>query len=75
MTMNDWRAELRLELEKLVDAAVVAGARQQDAYDAILDEIGQLRLADERDPDPANDISEQVIEEPSNNWPAAEKAQ
>lgn len=45
MTMNDWRAELRLELEKLVDAAVVAGARQRDVYAAILDEIGQLRLA------------------------------
>ncbi|RVG48520.1 hypothetical protein [Sinorhizobium meliloti] len=59
MTMNDWRAELRLELEKLV-------------YAAILDEIGQLRLAYERDPDPADDISEQVIEEPSNNWPAAD---
>lgn len=72
MTMNDWRAELRLELEKLVDAAVVAGARQRDVYAAILDEIGQLRLAYERDPDPADDISEQVIEEPSNNWPAAE---
>lgn len=72
MTMNDWRAELRLELEKLVDAAVVAGARQRDVYAAILDEIGQLRLAYERDPDPADDISEQVIEEPSNNWPAAD---
>ncbi|ASQ04049.1 hypothetical protein HR059_07230 [Sinorhizobium meliloti WSM1022] len=73
MTMNDWRAELRLELEKLVDAAVVTGARQRDVYAAILDEIGQLRLAYERDPDPADDISEQVIEEPSNNWPAADE--
>ncbi len=42
MTMNDWRAELRLELEKLVDAAVVAGARQRDVYAAILDEIGRF---------------------------------
>ncbi|YCI03965.1 hypothetical protein M1D34_06985 [Ensifer sp. D2-11] len=73
MTMNDWRAELRLELEKLVDAAVVAGARQRDVYAAILDEIAQLQLAYERDPDPADDISEQVIEEPSNNWPAADE--
>lgn len=75
MTMNDWRAELRLELEKLVDAAVVVGARQQDVYAAILDEIGggQLRLAYERDPDPSDDVNEQVIEEPSNNWPAADK--
>ncbi|WP_064686620.1 hypothetical protein [Rhizobium bangladeshense] len=73
MTMNDWRAELRLELEKLVDAAVVAGARQQDVYAALLDETGQLRLGYERDPDPADDVSEQVIEEPSNNWPAADK--
>ncbi|MDX0432006.1 hypothetical protein GOL30_24960 [Sinorhizobium medicae] len=59
---------------KLVDAAVVTGARQQDVYAAILDEIGQLRLAYERDPDPADDISEQVIEEPSNSWPAADKS-
>ncbi|UIJ93464.1 hypothetical protein Q1M63_26685 [Sinorhizobium meliloti] len=73
MTMNDWRDELGLELEKLVDAAVVTGARQQDVYAAILDEIAQLRLAYERDPDPADDISEQVIEEPSNNWPAADE--
>ncbi|MEY9829950.1 hypothetical protein ABIA25_001765 [Sinorhizobium fredii] len=73
MTINDWRAGLRLELEKLVDAAVFVGARQQDVYTAILDEIGQLRLAYERDPDPADDVCEQVIEEPSNNWPAADK--
>ncbi|MDF1631127.1 hypothetical protein [Mycoplana sp. MJR14] len=70
---NDWRAELRLALEELVDAAVVVGARQQDVYAAILDEIGQLRLAYQRDPDPADDVSEQVIEEPSNDWPAADK--
>jgi exodeoxyribonuclease-3 len=74
MTMNDWRADLRLGLEKLVDAAVVAGARQQDVYAAILEEIRHLRLAYERDPDPADDVSEQVIEEPSNNWPAADKS-
>ena len=73
MTMNSWRADLHLGLEKLVDAAVVAGARQQDVYAAILDEIGQLRLAYERDPDPADSVSEQVIEEPTNNWPAADK--
>ncbi|OHV72150.1 hypothetical protein [Ensifer sp. LCM 4579] len=73
MTMNDWRAELRLELEKLVDAAVVAGARQQDVFAAILDEVGHLRTAYERDPDPAEDVGEQVIEEPTNNWPAADK--
>ncbi len=70
---NDWRAELRLALEELVDAAVVVGARQQDVYAAILDEIGQLRLAYQRDPDPADDVSEQVIEEPANDWPAADK--
>ncbi|MEY9629021.1 hypothetical protein [Sinorhizobium fredii] len=73
MTMNDWRADLRLGLKQLIDAAVVGGARQQDVYAAILDEIGHLRLAYERDPDPADDVSEQVIEEPSNNWPAADK--
>ncbi|MDX0586438.1 hypothetical protein [Sinorhizobium medicae] len=73
MTMNDWRADLRLGLENLVDAAVVAGARQRDVYAAILDEVERLRLAYERDPDPADDLSEQIVEEPSNNWPAAEQ--
>ncbi|MDX0456739.1 hypothetical protein BMJ34_25755 [Sinorhizobium medicae] len=73
MTMNGWRADLRLGLENLVDAAVVAGARQRDVYAAILDEVERLRLAYERDPDPADDLSEQIVEEPSNNWPAAEQ--
>jgi len=73
MTKDDWRADLRLGLEKLVDAAVVVGARQQDVYAAILDEVGHLRAAYERDPDPAEDVGQQVIEEPSNNWPAADR--
>ncbi|RVI89908.1 hypothetical protein CN186_25395 [Sinorhizobium medicae] len=73
MTMNDWRADLRLGLENLVDAAVVAGAHQRDVYAAILDEVERLRLAYERDPGPADDLSEQIVEEPSNNWPAAEQ--
>jgi len=30
-----------------------------------------LRIANERDPDPADDVSEGAIEEPANDWPAA----
>lgn len=71
--MNDWRIDLRLGIENLVDGAVVAGARQQDVYAAILEAVERLRYAYERDPDPADDFSEQIVEEPTNNWPAADK--
>lgn len=73
MATNSWRADLRLRLEELVDVSVVAGAHQRDVYAAILEELGHIRLAYERDPDPADEATEQFIEEPSNNWPAADK--
>lgn len=70
MSKNNWKVGLRAKLEHLVDDCVVAGARQQDVFDAIIKEIGNLRAALERDPDPADD---EVIEEPSNDWPAADR--
>jgi type IV secretion system protein VirD4 len=44
MTMNDWRAELRLELEKLVDAAVVAGAIGYAGLRPHLSPLGDARF-------------------------------
>ena len=69
--MADWREEFRNGLANLVDQAVVSGARQADVFQAAVEEIERLRIADERDPDPADDASEGIIEEPANNWPAA----
>ncbi|QRM57179.1 hypothetical protein [Sinorhizobium sp. BG8] len=72
MTSN-WQRELRMELAALVDKAVVAGAEQTDVYAAVMKEIERLRIANDRDPDPADDVSEQDIQEPANDWPAAER--
>ncbi|ASR07494.1 hypothetical protein GFL91_33270 [Rhizobium leguminosarum bv. viciae] len=72
MNKNNWKAGLRAKLEHLVDDCVVAGARQQDVFDTIIKEIGNLRAALERDPDPAED-DVAVIEEPANDWPAADR--
>ncbi len=71
MSERDWKAGLRLKLEDLVDTYVVAGAERNEIFDAIIKEIGNLRIALQRDPDPADDESE-VIDEPSNDWPAAD---
>ncbi|MBB3453365.1 hypothetical protein FHT86_001621 [Rhizobium sp. BK313] len=71
--MSDaWRKELRLKLEDLVATLVVAGAKQDDVFDALVEEIGYLRTACGRDPDPAED-QRAVVEEPANDWPAADK--
>ncbi|PZM16426.1 hypothetical protein [Rhizobium tubonense] len=68
---NDWRDELRNGLESLLDQAGVSGAKQADVFKATIEEIERLRIANERDPDPADDVSEDAIEEPANDWPAA----
>jgi hypothetical protein len=52
---GDWKDGLRDQLEDFVDSLVVKGASQSDVYDAIVEEIGNLRTAYERDPDPAED--------------------
>ncbi|RWX21332.1 hypothetical protein [Rhizobium leguminosarum] len=72
MSENSWKVGLRAKLEDLVDDCVMAGARQQDVFDTIIREIGNLRAALERDADPAEDDAA-VIEEPANDWPAADK--
>jgi hypothetical protein len=70
---DDWRADLRLGLEHLVDEAVVKGAKQIDVFAAVEVELARLRVANDRDPDPAKDTSQEMVEEPANDWPAAER--
>jgi hypothetical protein len=45
---------LRLQLEDFVDSLVVKVATQADVYDAIVEEIGDLKTAYDRDPDPGS---------------------
>ncbi|MDR7141880.1 hypothetical protein J2X43_000071 [Rhizobium sp. BE258] len=40
---DDWRARLRDKLEDFVDTFVVAGAKQEDVFDAIVEELKTLR--------------------------------
>ncbi len=70
---DDWRARLREKLEDFVDTLVVAGAKQEDVFDAIIEEVGNLKIASDRDPDPADHDSVSV-EEPANDWPSADKS-
>lgn len=68
---QSWREALPLRLEDLVDTFVVDGAKQEDVFDAIIAEIGSLRTAYDRDPDPADDRPGAEAEEPSNEGPGA----
>ncbi len=68
-----WRDGLRLKLEQLVDGIVVEGAAQDAVFDAIVEEVESLRRALAQDPDPADTAGEQVIDEPANDWPGAER--
>ena len=64
--------DLSMKLEEFIDTFVVKGAKATDVYDAIQNELGRLRVAYDHDPDPAEDQSDDVIEEPSNDWPASQ---
>ncbi|MGB8291601.1 MAG: hypothetical protein WCE42_27500 [Rhizobium ruizarguesonis] len=68
---GNWKDDLRDQLEDFVDSFVVKGAKQSDVYDAIVEEIANLRIAYERDPDPAEDRPGAEAEEPSIEWPGA----
>jgi len=68
---NDWRDEFRSGLANLVDQAVVSGAKRAEVFKATIEEIERLRIANERDSDPADEVSEHTVEEPANHWPAA----
>lgn len=71
--MGEWRNEVRDGLENLVDRAVTSGARQQDVFAEVAKVIEELRIANERDPDPADTPLETVVDEPANDWPGAER--
>lgn len=73
MSKSQWKPELRLKLAELVDTFVVAGAKQSDVFEVIIDEVGHLRAALKRDPDPADDDTAPV-EEPANDWPGADRS-
>ncbi|MGO6854450.1 hypothetical protein ACCS68_29080 [Rhizobium beringeri] len=68
---GNWKDGLRDQLEDFVDSFVVKGAEQSDVYDAIVEEIANLRIAYERDPDPAEDRPGAEAGEPSIEWPGA----
>ena len=64
---DDWREDLRLELEQLIDKYVVDGVLPRDVFDAVGHELERLRQVQAHDPDPADDDT--VISEPANDWP------
>lgn len=64
------RETMKDRIEDLVDSFVVEGAEPADVLDAIAAEVTVLRQAFARDPAPADDPV--VVEEPSNDWPAAD---
>ncbi len=66
---SEWQADLKLKVEDLVDNFVVQGVAHDEVINAVSDELGRLRTADEKDPDPADDAT--FIDEPANDWPAA----
>lgn len=71
-TSTEWREQLRLRLEDLVDGFVVEGVEQQDVLDAVIAGVAGLREAHDRDPDPARASEDgPAVEDPANDWPAA----
>ena len=69
---EDWKARLRDRLEDFVDTFVVAGAKQDAIFAAIIEEVENLKAALDRDPDPADDDSV-AVEEPAHDWPSSIK--
>jgi hypothetical protein len=67
--MNELAGKLRLKLEQLVDEFILTGARPPEVLSMIEAEIENMKTRYDRDPDPADDPD--VIDEPSNDWPAA----
>ncbi len=75
MTMNDWRCRAALELEKLVDAAVVVGARQQDVYAPFLTRSDSFGSPTSETRIPPTTSASRSSEEPANNCPPRTKAE
>lgn len=66
---NDLSNQVRLDLEQVLDRFVVNGRSAPEVLTTMQAELVNLRSAYERDPDPADDPD--VVDEPSNEWPAA----
>ena len=66
-----WRSKLRLRLEDFVDTFVVDGGQPAEVLDALVEQIASMRAAYEQDPDLSDDPANGV-EEPANDWPAAD---
>ena len=68
---DNWRGDLEGKLEALIDEFAVRGLSRGDVCNAVIKAVGNLKNAQERDPDPADDVA---IEEPANDWPAADQS-
>lgn len=68
---DNWRGELQGKLEALIDEFAVRGVSHAEACDAVVEAAGNLKNAHARDPNPADDVA---IEEPANDWPAADQS-
>ena len=64
---DDWREDLSLELEQLIDKYVGDGVLPLDVFDAVGHQLERLRQVQAHDPDPADDDT--VLPEPANDWP------
>ena len=69
--IDGWRGEVEGKLEALIDEFAVKGISHSDVCNAVIEAVGSLKNARERDPDPADDVA---IEEPANDWPAADQS-
>jgi len=66
---EDRSGEIRLQLEQFVERFVVSGGKAPQVIEIMPRELGNMKLAYEQDPDPAEDPG--AIEEPANDWPGA----
>ncbi|RYG67564.1 hypothetical protein EON80_13355 [bacterium] len=69
---DDWKLELQTGLSEVVDRAVVAGARAEQVFEALFEELQAMKNAWQHDPEPADDDLD-VLDEPANDWPAADR--
>ena len=69
---GEWKAGLRGGLDEIMDQAVRAGARSGEVFDAIAQALHAMRDEWARDPERAQGPEAEIVEEPTNDWPAAE---
>ncbi|WP_093002614.1 hypothetical protein [Rhizobium sp. NFR07] len=71
--MDDWRGRISDDLERMVDRAVAAGARQEDVFAEVAKVIEHRKSVTDPNRKLADTTPEIVVDEPANNWPAADK--